>query len=209
MSATVTPSDDEGTLLGSNPDVDRVMDNVLLTLPAATEPLIKVALWNTIEEFAIRSTYFRQRVSWVMGISVPTVDFNPYDAEMTVVWVLEVTGLTHYRVQPPARLIDLQRPMTARDGTALLVLKPVSFECLCGCSLPELWSTWFETILDGTLFRLYGMPAKPWSSPQLSQYHGTRFRQGLNRARDIANRLHTDQQYYWRYPLFARGRRKN
>jgi hypothetical protein len=64
-------------------------------------------------------------------------------------------------------------------------------------------------MLDGTLGRLYGMPSKPWTSTQLATYHGTRFRQGMNRARDIAERLHSHQQSPRRaYPYFARGRRK-
>jgi len=104
-------------------------------------------------------------------------------------------------------LVDRQEPNAARSGWALLALKPTSFDT----DLPqEMWSNWFETLLDGTMFRLYGMPAKPWSSPQNAQYHGTRFRQGINRARDIAERQHSNQQSPFRaYPYFAHGRRKN
>jgi hypothetical protein len=129
---------------------------------------------------------------------------------MIVTWVLNITGLTYYAITPPAMLVDHTVPLAARHGHALLVLKPVDFSVVEQGVLPELFTTWFETMLDGTLFRLFGMPAKPWSSPELAKYHGTRYRQGLNRARDIAERQHTDQQApRRRFPYFAGGRRKN
>jgi hypothetical protein len=211
VSETITPADDMSSVLGSNPDVQRIYDNVLAVMPAVTLPIVQLALWNAVEEFAVRSTYFRAKVYWEMAIGVSTVDFNPHSAAMLVVWVLEQHGLTDFVVRPPATLVDRQVPLAARTGWAILALKPTSFDVVKQKgALPELWSTWFETMLDGVLFRLYGQPAKPWSSPQLATYHGTRFRQGMNRARDIAERLHSDQQSRRRrFPYFAMGRRKN
>jgi hypothetical protein len=206
MSESVTPSDDGQTFLGANPDVERLYDNIQATLPSITLPLLKLAAWNAIEEFAIRSTYFRDEVSWQMGPGVNQVDFNPYSAEFTVCWVLAQSGLFQWRVAPPAQLKDLVTPVStlARQGKAILALKPLSFEVELP---PEMWSNWFETILDGTLFRLYGQPGKPWSAPSLATYHGTRFRQGMMRARDISNRAFSNQQGpQVRFPYFARGR---
>lgn len=207
MSATVTPSDDLQTSLGSDPGLERLYDNVQLVVPGGvTLSLIKVAAWNTIEEFALRSTCFRVEVSWAMPIGTSQVDFNPYSSDMTACWVLGQCGLTAWRVEAPACLVDLRAPTAARTGTAILALKPISFDA----NLPaELWINWFETILDGTCFRLYGMPNKPWMNTQLATYHGTRFRQGINRARDVAARAWSPQQPAWRFPMFAHGRRKS
>lgn len=206
MSSTVTPTDDLQTTLGSQPDIERVYDNVLAIVPAVTFPLVKLALWNAIEEFALRSTYFRETVYWTMGIGVATVDFNPFSAAMSVCWVLSQKGLYRWQIAPPAALVDLVSPQTAvRTGEAIVALKPVSLEA----DLPaHMWTQWFETILDGTLGRLYALPAKPWSNGPLAQYHGTRFRQGLNRARDIAARGYSNQQPNWSFPYAASGRRK-
>ena len=207
--ATVVPSDNQDAQLGPNPDVDRIYDNVLAVMPGVTLPLLQIALWNTIEEFAIRGTYFRDKVYWQMAPGVSNINFSPYSACSTVVWMLDVEGLLRYHVEPPALLIDDMPPQAQRQGCAWLALKPVSLaavaECPCG---GDRYSTWFEVLLDGTMFRLYGMPAKPWSSSQMATYHGQRFRQGLNRARDIATRHHTNRSV-WRFPYFARGKRKN
>lgn len=194
----------------SSADISRFYDNVQSSLPAVTLPVIDLELWNTIQEFCIRSTYYRSKIQWQMGIGVSTVDFNPFNANMIVVWVLRTHGLTHFEINPPAQLVDFLPPQAARSGWALLALRPTNYVWVQQGNMPELLTTWFETMLDGTLFRLYGMPAKPWSSPDLAKYHGARFRQGINRARDIAERLHSDQQSpARRYPYFAAGRRKN
>lgn len=204
--STSIPTDDLQTALGSDPDIERLFDNIQAILPAVTLTLIRLTAWNAIEEFALRSLYFREQVQWTMPIGVSTVDFNPYSSDMAVCWVLNQKGLYEWRVKPPSTLVDLRQPTTVRTGEALLALKPLSLDSELP---PGFWSSWFETLLDGTLFRLYGQPAKPWSSPPLAQYHGTRFRMGMNRARDIVNRGHSGQQPYWRFPLFATGRRKN
>ena len=203
-----------GSLLSTttDPAVERIYDNIQMTLPAVTMPVVERALWNTIQEFCIRSLYFRSKVYWAMAPGVSTVDFNPFEVNVLVVWVLHVHGLTRWGITPPAVLTDYMTPTSPREGWAIVALAPdpSSFAQFRSSTWPELLTTWFETMLDGSLFRLYGMPAKPWSSPDLAKYHGTRFRQGLNRARDIAERLHSSQQSPARaYPYFAAGRRKN
>jgi hypothetical protein len=194
----------------TSPDIERLYDNIQMTLPAVTLPVIETALWNTVQEFCIRSTYLRARAEWFMGPGVSTVDFNPFNVDTLVTWVLYAHGLTHWEINPPAQLVDLLPPTAMRNGWASLALRPRAFDVVKLGRIPELFTTWFETMLDGTLFRLYGMPSKPWSSPQLAQYHGTRFRMGLNRARDIAERMHSHQQSPRNlFPYFAHGRRKN
>jgi len=191
----------------------RIYDRVQSVLGSVTQPTLDQLLWDTIDEFAIRSRYFQQKVYWQMGASQSTVDFNPFSADMVTIWVLYVFGLWDFRVDPPAVLVDTSNPVATitRTGYALLALKPVDLNsALVSPWMGDFWTTWYETILDGVFFRLYGQPMKPWSNPQLTTYHGTRFRQGINRARDIADRLHSHQQAQRRrYPYYAMGRRKN
>jgi hypothetical protein len=190
--------------------LERLYDQVQTTLPSITLPIIDMMLWNAVEEFCIRGLYLRANVYWQMAQGVTSVDFNPFSATMVVVWVIDFSGLNQWEINPPAQVVDLLQPNTGRNGSAVLVLKPVSLEVVKEGFTPELFTTWYETMVDGTLFRLYGIPARPWSSPQLAQYHGTRYRQGIMRARDIAERLHSQQQSPRRtYPYYARGRRKN
>lgn len=201
------PDDDRD---GYDPGLNRLYDTIQSRLGGITVAVIELELESIVQEFCIRSTYFRELVYWQMQIGVSRVELSPFNAYMLTVWVLWQQGLTRYVVENAATLVDLQSPTASRTGEAWIALRPRNFEAVKFGAVHELFTTWFEVMLDGTMFRLYQMPNKPWSSPQLATYHGTRFRQGLNRARDIAERMHTSEQSPRRvYPYFAHGRRKN
>ena len=195
----------------SKPDgIDRFLDTVQSRLPGVTMPLIQLELQNVIEEFCYRSLYFRQQVYWQLAIGASQVTITPVDGRMETIYVIHVHGLPSYRVDPPATLVDLQSPNSTRTGDAWIVMRPRNWAAVQSGATPTLFSNWFEVMLDGALFRLYGQPAKPWSSQGLAQYHGTRWWQGVNRARDQAERLNSSQQSPWRKtPYWAHGRRKN
>lgn len=210
MSQTTTPTYSLNTYtLGDNPGLNRLYDNVQAMVPSAGLSLIKMMAWNTIEEFYIQSTARREIVNWQMAVGVNQIDFNPFDETWLVAWVLGVCGLPKYKIVMPAVLMDMQYPASPRFGEAILALKPVDYQA----DLPvELFTQWFETLLDGTLFRLFMTPAKPYSSPQLAQYHGKRFRHGIAQARAIAQHGFSDGGGRWQFPRqqgFAMGRRKN
>lgn len=211
MSETVTPSSDLQSFLGPSLDVDRLYDNVQAVVPGVTLALIKMMAWNTIEEFYIRSTVNRREASWQMASGVYTVDFNPYDANFLVAWILDFRGLSRYKIIPPGRVVDTFPTASTRNGHALLALKPASMNNVDAgdCCGPEFWSTWFNGVLDGVLWRLYRVPAKPYSSLQLAEYHGKRYRNAISEAKAVANSGLTDGGGRWGFPLFAPGRRKN
>jgi hypothetical protein len=206
MSQTVTPTSNLQTFLGEDPNVNRLYDNVQAVVPGVQLPFIQMQTWNTVEDFYVKSTIKRVSANWTMGIGVSAVDFNPWDETWLVAWILGFTGITHALVEPPGVLIDRSLPTQARYGTALLALKPNSFNAV----LPvEVWSTWFEVVLDGVLSRIYQQPMKPYSSPQLAEYHGKRYRNGISTARAVAQKGNTDGGGRWRFPYFANGKRKN
>lgn len=210
--ATTTPTSDLSTALGDDPQVTRLYDNVQAEVPAIGLSAIKLAAWNTIEDFYIQSTTRREHTYWRMPAGVTAIDFNPYDENWVVAWILDYCGLPANmgKVEHPSILRDLTYPTPAseRDGEALLALKPASFDAVNAGGVPDLWSTWFQAILDGTLMRLYGQPAKPYSSPQLAQFHGRKYSAGVVSARGIAIRSYTNGPR-WQYPYFAAGRRKS
>jgi hypothetical protein len=182
----------------------RIYDNIQATMPAVTLPIIEMELWNTVEEFALRSTYFRDRVDWTMAPDVRTYDFNPYGNNMIAFTILKVYGLSYWQALPPAVLQDDSYAITGqRNGNALLALKPISFNCLP----PVLWDRWFECMMDGVRGRLMSQPAKPYASPQMAEYHMKRFRVGLNLARAEAEQRYSGQTTF-RFPYFAQGKRK-
>lgn len=211
MTATTTPTSASTSYLGSNPGLDRLLDNVQAEVPAVSLAIIQMCAWNTIEDFYMKSGWRRELVYWTMAPGVTEIDFNPFDENYLVSWVLDVSGLHRFHVTPPGLLKDLQPATALRTGEALLSLKPVSYAAITTAGVgPELWSTWLEVIKSGVLTRLYGMPAKPYSSPQLAMFHGKSYSVGVARARGIAdNNFNGAQGGRWAFPSFANGRRKN
>lgn len=203
---TVTPTSDLSSFLSEDPGLSRLYDNVQAVIPGTILSQVKMHAWNTIEEFYQRSTVERRYVNWQMAIGVQSVDFNPYDETWLVSWVLSLSGLYRWEVIPPGKVQDLMSPDNIRHGRALLALTPVAF----AAEMPHmLMSQWFETVLDGTLARFFNTPAKPYSSPQLAQYHQRRYYAGISRARAFAQQQNTDGPGRWGFPYFAGGKRKN
>ena len=63
-----------------------------------------------------------------------------------------------------------------------------------------MWDLYFQDWLDGTLGRLYAMPAKPWASPVHAQYHGRRFRNAMAYRKQEAVRGLVWGQPMWQFP---------
>lgn len=68
---------------------------------------------------------------------------------------------------------------------------------------PEVATTWYEPIFDGVLGKLYAMPKKPWSNPQLSMYHLRRFRNGMAAARDAQRHNFTSAETTIKFPVWV------
>jgi hypothetical protein len=86
--------------------------------------------------------------------------------------------------------------------TLALTVKHGCLECDCGdWPLEEWqWDTYFQVFLDGTLWKLYGIPAKPWSNPTMAAYHGKRFRGATAFHKQEAKRGFTFATQTWRFP---------
>ena len=190
--------------------LDRIYDPIEATLPGVQHSVVQMCLFDAVEEFCFRSTYWRQKVSWAMAPGVTWVNLNPVSAQANVASVLSVCTENHMRwsLIPPATLLDMTQSNPAgqaltRTGTALVSCKPNQ---LVVGSLPGfLIDDWSEALRDGALFRLHAQMAKPYTDPQRAEFHGRRFRNQISLAREQAHRFRDYPD--WAYPYFAHGRR--
>lgn len=181
--------------------LDRIYDNIEVVLPGILHSIVKMALWNAIEEFCYRSTYYRQTVSWGMAAGTQAIDLTVVDDLTLATKILWVRGSRFVQIKPPAVLISRDDFSMARTGTALLLCKPNALTDLVPSFLIDNWN---EALVNGAMGRLLGMPSKPWTDSKLAIYHLQRFRSQIGLAREEA-RLFGDYDT-WKFPYFARGR---
>lgn len=184
--------------------LERIYDALESTLPGVAHAMVQLAVWDALEEFCVRSTFWRESVAWEMPVGVTGIDLNPLDANTRIQWILEVCGLSCHQVKPAAILLDTGHGLvtpgdTVRSGTVWAVLKPSGL----GSSLPDWVHDWNEGIRDGALARLYLQPAKPYSNLKSADYHAKRFRTQIQLARAEARTVCRRPP---RFPYFARGR---
>lgn len=188
-----------------NGGLTRLYDAVESIVPGVAHPVVQMVMWDAIEEFCVRSTFWRETMEWVMPIGNREVDLNPVGSGAIVANVLDVRGLTSFSVYPPALLTDSGSTDQPRSGFAYVSCKPTRL----GNAIPSfLVDDWYEGIKDGAMGRLYQQPGKPYSSPQLAEIHLKRFRTQMRLARDQAERFNSRGPAQWSFPLFAKGHRR-
>lgn len=184
--------------------LDRIYDAIEAVLPGVTHTMVQMAVWDALDEFCTKSTFWRATVQWVLQPNVQAVNLNPVAGNALVRHVIAVRGITRWRVEPPATIVDLIPNGEARSGQARVVLKPSR---LSGELPSSLIDDWHQAIRDGALAQLYGQPAKPYSSGVLAQYHRRQFWSGIREARSSAMRYNSGEQTSgWWFPQPIPGR---
>ena len=203
MSGTTDPCDAGGMFQSTN-DLGRLLDNVGGLLPGLTTDMLTMVCWNTIEDFYLRSTYRREHVYWCLRPGETVLRFDPYDRNWRVCRFMGFSGLSKAKFVPPGQVIDLTCPApdTDRNGEAYLALKPKDINV----ALPyDVWTTYFETLMNGVLHRLYMQPGKPYGDLNAAMAHGKLYRSGVASARADAQAQHVREGVEWSFPYFARG----
>jgi hypothetical protein len=195
----------EGYFQTSN-DVTRLFDNLQAIIPGLTTDVASLVIWNTIEDFYIKSTYRREHVYWTLPPGETVLQFDPYDTQWRVCRFMGFSGLSNIKFVPPGRVIDLTYPApdSERRGEALLALKPKDIQT----QLPyDVLTTYWETLMSGACHRLYLQPGKPYSDLNAAQAFGRLYRSGIASARGDVQAGHLRDGSSWRFPYFAAGGR--
>jgi hypothetical protein len=185
-------------------DVTRLFDNVQASVPGVTTDVVSLVVWNTIEDFFIKSAYRREHVYWRLDPGKTVICFDPYDQDWRVCRFLGFKGLTRPKFIPPGMVVDLDCPPpdNTRNGEALLALKPNTIETELSY---DVWTNYWETLFSGALHRLYLQPGKPYSDLNAGQVYGRLYRSGIASARADAQAGHLAEAVSWRFPYYASG----
>jgi hypothetical protein len=143
-----------------------------------------------------------------LGELLPEQTFPDGDASyLPAISDIQPTGMFTYAIYRPnyisvAGLPDVEAVKYPLQVDLALTIAAGCVECDCGdWMLPDwMYPMFFQDWLDGTLGRLYGMPAKPWASPTIAAYHAKRFRNRMAFRKQEAIRGYAYGVPGWRFP---------
>lgn len=187
-------------------DINRLIDNLRVQLPGATDAAIKFEIYNALNDFFQKSSIWREDISIAVTAGRTNYDLTPSGPAK----VFQLMGVVDANEFPVTAQIDLnteelivaQTPSsdtTYIAQVALTVNDPVDRE---GYPVFPMWvlNVYSNEIMSGVLARMMAQPAKPYSNTQLAIYHNRAFSIGTANARVEAARGLTYGTQKWRFP---------
>jgi len=177
-----------------------------LSLPA--DSAIVRAMGVSHNGMPVASAASLSAVSSSLGRLAPEQTFPDGDASFAPVEIDKgPTNLFTYAIYRPdwvtiTAVDDNLAQYPLKLNVALSISKGC-LDCDCGDWQLEEWmfDMFFQDWLDGTLARLYGMPAKPWNNTTMASYHGKRFRNAMGlRKQETPRGFVFGAPGPWRFP---------
>lgn len=191
--------------------LDRLMDSLRITLPGALDSAIKEELWNCVDEFCRHTDAYRQIVSIPLIVGETLYELEPTNSK-----IIRLFSITHPTLNVRDAFYDiLDEKLYVADTpqaedlefelTLEVSLAPPSDDTDPANWVPEeIWSRFYHAFMDGTLGRMHGQAAKPYSAQQKAAYHLSRFRRKMAEARHDSSVGFMAGGQTWRFPRFAR-----
>lgn len=187
---------------------DRLMENLRVRLPGSKDTVIKLELFNVIDEACRTAGMWIEPIPIALAVGQDLYDITP--AGTSVVEVIEVahptldvTDITYDAGQIVLSTVPAADDVDSSPLYVTAQLAPSNTETDITQWLPvDLWTTQHELLLDGTLGRMMSQIAKPYSNPVFATFHGRRFRNAMAMAR---NGTATGSVAYSRTWSFPRG----
>lgn len=187
-------------------DLNRLMDNLRIRLPGATDDTIKIEVYNTLNDFFQGSNIWREDIEFDVTPGVKAYPITPAGPSN----IVRLMGVITDKELPVDAILDLisgdltlaREPSEAATYTAQVVLTvndPLTREDY------PVFPTWvlnlyMNDIIGGVLGRMMSQLAKPYSNAQLAVFHTRSFDLAIAAARIEANRRFVYGAQRWRFP---------
>jgi hypothetical protein len=187
-------------------DYNRLLGQVIVELPGASQAGIKQAMFPIFKEF------FDFSLVWQETISITTVEAQtdyPLVSDQPGEFC-QLIGVTDGNRNPrpcflPGDLSTLVLRDSPNTGEVLTVVvaktvgSPIDKNAFP--EIPDwLLAKWGDGIFEGVLGRLQLQPNKPYTDNTMAMFHLKRFRSAMQQARTAALHLNTYGTNAWRFP---------
>lgn len=237
-------------MAGDCSPIERLMQTLRVHVPGATDDLLKLEVFNTVDEFFRRTSSWRYESSIQLATTLTMYDLAlPADTEFVRMLAVTldgtpvtaagsqgviqsaignitpeltfadgdatydsdgndlVSGLFTYSIYSPSYITVSNLPTQEQVSQPLKALMALTVGRGCECQECDSWGVpdWMQAMffhewLDGSLGRLYQMPAKPWSEPNKAVYHLKRFRNSMGYRKQEAPKGFVHNSPGWHYP---------
>jgi hypothetical protein len=188
---------------------DRLMDNLRVNLPGATDNAIRLELWNMLDDFC------REALAWRETIAVPlTIGQLDYVITPLGTLIVQAMSVDHATLDVTGTTFEIDTlslvnaPSAGDAATPAYVVAALTPDLSQGSDIEnmipaDMWSKWHRAFVDGTLARMMAQFAKPYSNLQLAAYHQRSYRSDRAVARRSAATNDIVGAQLWRFPRFA------
>jgi hypothetical protein len=204
----------------ANADMNRLMDHARIRLPGALDSAIQMELFSVMNEFFQTSNIWYEDIQFPVAVTNDSYLDNPDAYTYYVIpsqgTITRLAGVVNSQGFPQKAYMPIigqvilgYSPNEADTYTARMMLTvsdPVTRDGYP--EFPEwIMQKYGNDILDGVLARMMSQIAKPYSSPQMAQYHGRMFKQAVSQSKVEASHQNVYRGQNWRFPQTFASRR--
>lgn len=182
----------------------KLMGQAAVSLAGASKSELRVALYETLEEF------FNNSNCWQEAISVPvipeTLDYALYPVAggrvLRLYGVLDENGSAQAAIMPEPGKLRFLYPYTQGQTMTAVVIKTVTDPLCCYPPYIPDWilPTHGIAISHGLIGSMMLQPGQSYSNPQMANYHLQKFRDGWAHARVAMTKANTVGVQNWAFP---------
>lgn len=193
--------------------LDRLLNNARISLPGAIDSVIKLELFNAIDEFLKETDVWTEDIEFDITTTDVTSEVTEYEITSTgaslinrMLYVLDEsnTGVAASMAEPGTIVLDRipTAEATLTATVALTVMDPTTRD-----DFPQVpaWivSQYYTEFLDGVLGRMMAQPAKSYSNERFAIVHLRKWRNAIALAKRNTNHKNIRGAQAWRFPKFA------
>jgi hypothetical protein len=181
----------------------KLIGQATVTLPGASDALLQVQLFDTLEEFFDGSNCWTENIPFTV---VPDMlEYKLYPASGRIIRldsVLDQNNVPQAALMPDIGTVRFQYPYTNVQPMLAIVVKSVTDPLSC---FPPHIPEWILPshglkILHGLIGNMMIQPGQSYSNPALAQFHLGKFNDGISGAYVSSSKMNTVSAQPWSFP---------
>jgi hypothetical protein len=188
---------------------DRVVKNTMTQLPGALLDVVKLELFNVLEEFFNDTSIWKEDIELDITAGETEYFVTPEAtnaARITRLERVESNDANKFEIKAtmvePGTIVLNIEPTTNQEAIAKVILTVGDPQDRDGYPFSPEWivQKWYGGLVDGLIGKLMAQPAKPYTNERMSIFHTRKFESAKSQARAAARHTNLQGAQRWRFP---------